>query len=111
MASFLYIFRGGIDMPSPEAAQQHMQKWNTWIAELGKQGNFKGGEPLDSVNAKVLTGKGKTVTDGPYAEAKDRVGGYLVVDAKDLNHATELARGCPIFDNDGTVEVRTIMKM
>jgi hypothetical protein len=111
MASFLYIFRGGSDMVGPESQQQHMQKWGAWIAELGKQGHFKGGEPLDSAAAKVVRGKGKTVTDGPYAEAKDRVGGYLIVEANDLNHATELSRGCPIFDNDGTVEVRTILKM
>lgn len=110
MASFLYLFRGGVDMSSPEDAQKHMQKWGAWMAELGKQGNFKSGEPLDS-SGKVVRGRGKTVTDGPYAEAKDRVGGYLIVEANDLNHATELSRGCPIFDNDGAVEVRAIMKM
>lgn len=111
MASFLYIFRGGAEMTSADAQQQNMQKWSAWIADLGKKGHFKGGEPLDSHAAKVLSGKGKSVTDGPYAEAKDRVGGYLIVDANDLSHATELARGCPIFENDGTVEVRTILKM
>lgn len=110
MASFLYLFRGGDELGSPEARQQEMQKWVAWMADLGKNGHFKSGEPLDS-NGKVVRGKGKTVTDGPYAEAKDRVGGYLIVEANDLNHATELSRGCPIFDNDGAVEVRAILKM
>ena len=51
------------------------------------------------------------MTDGPYTESKDLVGGYLYVSADSLDHATELARGCPILERDGTVEVRPIMKM
>jgi hypothetical protein len=53
----------------------------------------------------------KTVTDGPFAEAKDLVGGYTLVSTKDLAHAAELAKGCPIFEFGGSVEVRPIMKM
>ena len=67
------------------------------------------GEPLDRTG-KVLTGKQKVITDGPY-EAKDLVGGYLVVAAENLDHATELAKGCPIFETNGIVEVRPVMKM
>jgi hypothetical protein len=59
----------------------------------------------------VVRGKQKPVTDGPFAEAKDVVGGYSVVIAKDLSHAAELSQGCPIFDNGGFVEVRSVMAM
>jgi hypothetical protein len=60
----------------------------------------------------VVKGKQKkTVTDGPYAEAKDLVGGYTLVEAKDLAHAAELSMGCPIFERGGFVEVRPVMKM
>ena len=58
---------------------------------------------------KVLSDrKGRTVTDGPFVEGKEEVGGYLIVSAKDINEAVELARGCPILENNGTVEVRPI---
>jgi hypothetical protein len=95
---------------SPQQMQQQMQKWGAWIQQLTKSGNFKAGEPLER-GGKVLTGKKKLVTDGPYAEAKDLVGGYLLVSAKTVDDAVELARGCPILEADGTVEVRAIQEM
>ena len=112
MADFLYIFRGGMDPGlSPQQMQEQMQKWGAWVQALTKSGAFKAGDPLEQ-GGKVLKGKKKVVTDGPFAEAKDLVGGYLLVSAKDLNEATELARGCPIFEYDsGTVEVRQIHEM
>ena len=110
MADFMYLFRGAQQPGSPEQMQAHMQKWRAWIEELGKAGHFKSGEPLDRTG-KVVTGKQKLVTDGPYAEAKDLVGGYLVVAAETIAEAAELAKGCPIFENNGFVEVRPILKM
>ncbi len=110
MANYLYLFRGGQPPTAPAELQHQMQKWVAWIKDLGDKGHFKAGEPLEK-DGKVVKGKGKVVTDGPYAEAKDLVGGYLVVTANDLNHAVELSRGCPIFETDGTVEVRPIAKM
>ena len=58
-----------------------------------------------------MNGKRKAVTDGPFAEAKDVVGGYTVILAKDLNEAAELSKGCPILEFDGQVEVRPVMKL
>ena len=112
MADFIYLFRGGrTQESSPEQMQQEMQKWRVWIDELGKKGHFKGGDPLDRTG-KVVSGKQKVVTDGPYAEAKDIVGGYLLVAAENIAQATDLAKGCPIFDQQhGSVEVRAVMKM
>jgi hypothetical protein len=111
--TFLYIFRGGADprQMSPEQMQKNMDAWFGWINELRNKGHFEAGEPLHS-EGKVLSGKnGQTVTDGPYAEGKEEVGGYLIVSARDLEHATELSKGCPIFQNDGSAEVRPIQKM
>ena len=51
------------------------------------------------------------MTDGPFAEAKDIVGGYTLIEARDLDQAVELSKGCPIFEVDGAVEVRPVMKM
>ena len=62
-------------------------------------------------SGRILTGKKMSVTDGPFGETKDIVGGYLVVTASNLDSATELARGCPILANNGTVEVRELREM
>ena len=113
MPNFLYIFRGGMSMTSntsPQELQQQMQKWGAWIQQLRQDGHFKAGDPLEQ-GGKVVRGKRKAVTDGPYAEAKDLVGGYLLIEAKNLDDATELSRGCPVFDVDGTVEIRAIAQM
>ncbi len=111
MTDFLYIFRGGESMGGLSAGerQANMQKWMAWMKELGAKGHFKSGEPLED-EGKTVRGRSKIVTDGPYAEAKDLVGGFLLVSARDLAEATELAKGCPIFERDGSVEVRQVAK-
>jgi hypothetical protein len=88
-----------------------MEQWVAWFKELGAAGRLKEpGHPLDGVG-KVVTGSQKVVKDGPYAEAKDVVGGFIVVEANDLAHATELSKGCPILDVGGSVEVRPVQKL
>src|SRR6266511_2567334 len=107
---FLYLFRGGADpkQMSPEQMQQNMNRWFAWIGDLRSKGKFKAGEPLGD-EGKVLSGKkGANVTDGPFVEGKEEVGGYLIVSAKDLAEAVRLAKDCPILENNGTVEVRPI---
>lgn len=112
MKKFIYLFRGGMDpnSVSPEAMQANMQKWMQWMGQLSQQGTMAGGEPLQP-SGKHVSGTKKVVTDGPFAEAKEMVGGYLIVNANDLNHAVEISKGCPIFEMDGSVEVRPIQKM
>jgi len=68
------------------------------------------GQPLERTG-KVVSGAQKTVVDGPYTEAKDTVGGFSIVEARDLDQAVELSRGCPVLDGGGSVEVRAVMKM
>jgi hypothetical protein len=78
---FLYIFRGGADpkQMSPEQMQSNMDAWFGWINDLKSKGHFKGGHPLQD-GGKVLAGKkGQTVTDGPFLEGKEEVGGYFDV--------------------------------
>jgi len=113
MEKFMYLFKGGMDnsqTASPEVMQAHMQKWNEWMQKLMKDGNMAGGDPLHP-EGKKITGAKKIVTDGPFAEAKEVVGGYLLVNANDLNQATEIAKGCPILEVDGSVEVRQVRPM
>ena len=110
-STFIYLFRGGAAATlSPEAMQANMQRWASWVEGLAKEGRTRGGDPLE-LTGKVVSANGKSITDGPYAEAKDVVGGYLLVIARDLAHAAELSRGCPIFEYGGTVEVRPTRPM
>jgi len=111
MSQYLFLYRGAQRPTSPQDTQQIMQKWMKWFEELGKQGYVKDpGQPLEPTG-KVVKGKQKTVTDGPFAEAKDLVGGYTIVEATDIAEAAEISKGCPIFERDGFVEVRPVMKM
>jgi len=111
MSEFVFLYRGGARPTSPEQSQQVMQKWMAWFKELGAKGHIKSpGHPLERAG-KLVKGSQKTVTDGPFAEAKDVVGGYTLVEARDLDQAVELSKGCPIFERDGMVEVRPVMQI
>jgi hypothetical protein len=112
MSEFVYLFRATQaeqreHMGTPEAAQQSMNAWLAWMRDLEKKGHLKDpGRPLEAAG-KVLNGKTKVVTDGPYAEAKDLVLGFTIIEARDLAQAVELASGCPmVVGGGGSVEVR-----
>jgi hypothetical protein len=98
MSEFVFLYRGGERPESPELGQQVLQKWMAWFKTLADQGHL------------VERGAGRNVTDGPFAEAKDVVGGYTLIKARDVAEAAELAKGCPILDYGGRVEVRPVMK-
>ncbi len=116
MSEFLYLYHNevaskGHAAPSPEQMQATMHKWMNWMKELGEKGHLKDiGHPLEATG-KVVKGKQKPVTDGPYMESKDVIGGYTLVEARDLAEAAELSLGCPVFESGGFVEVRPILKM
>ena len=111
MEKFMYLIRGGDNAGlSAEDMQAHMQKWMAWMESLGKKGIFVAGEPLD-FTGKQVSGKNKTVTDGPFLEAKEMVGGYLIILASDLQEAVEISKGCPVFEMNGKLEIRPIQKM
>ena len=109
MSEYIFLYRGAERPSSPQDAQQIMQKWMNWLQDLSKKGHIKDqGQPLEPTGKVVRL---KTVTDGPFAETKDLVGGYTLVEARDLDEAAELSKGCPIFERNGFVEVRPVMKM
>ena len=113
MTKYMYLFRGGDARRaalSPEQMQEHMEIWKKWMGGLAESGTLVDGLPLGS-EGKQLSEGGDVVTDGPYAEGKEVVGGYLIVNADSLDQAAEIAKECPIFEHDGHVEVREIMNM
>ena len=110
MSEFTFLFRGSDPTAlSPEEMQKSMQKWLAWFKELGENVKYPG-HPLERAG-KVVSGKQKSIHDGPYAEAKDIVNGFTLIEARDLPHAVELSKGCPILEVGGSVEVRPVRVM
>lgn len=113
MEKFLLLFRNGVadeaafQEMSPEDMQAELAKWNTWIGGIAAQGKLISTEALYPTG-KVMSNGGHLVTDGPYTESKEVVGGFMLLHAADFAEATDLAKGCPIFDTGGVVEVRHI---
>ena len=94
-------------------AQAEMQKWYAYTQGLVGDGSFVAGDPLQGVDqattVRVRDGK-DLVTDGPFAETKEFLGGYYIVDVSDLDAALERAKRMPNIEH-GSVEVRPIMEM
>jgi len=112
MKEFMMIFRHAPDpnrVISPEQMQAILRQWQDWIGGIAAQGKFLSTGQLGK-EAKTLRAD-KVITDGPYAEVKEIVGGYLIVKATSLEEAMQLVDGCPILLAGGHVEVRDIIKM
>ena len=110
MKEFMMIFRNEKSegsMPSAEQMQSMMKQWQDWIGGIDKQGRYIG------TNRLIAEGKtikpNKVITDGPYMEAKEMVGGYLIVKANSLDEAVEMAKSCPNLIYGGNVEIRSVM--
>ncbi len=110
MANFMFIYRGGNDdyqKMTPDQMQQMMQKWTNWIGEAFQKGwMFDAGDAL-TMEVRMVNAK-KVVTDGPFVETKEIVGGYSLVKADNIDAAAELAKGCPALLTGGRVEVRAL---
>lgn len=115
MKEYLLLFRGGSNPEgttlTPEESQAQMQRWMQWMGELAQQEKLVGAQPLTNTG-KLVRGTGKIVTDGPFMEGKEMVGGYLICKADSYDEAIAISNGCPIleFDN-GIVEVREMQTM
>jgi len=89
--------------------QDAMDKVMAWFGGLEEQGKVKGGQPLGAQGRMISGTNGRFVMDGPFAESKEAVGGYLILRAEDLNEAVEFARSSPVLKYGVTVEVRPIL--
>ena len=113
MKDFLFLFRNdykSVPAASPEEMQAEMKKWMDWIGGIAAQNKLTNpGNPLGSAGKVVRPGN--VITDGPYTEIKELVGGYIVVKAASFDEAAEMAKGCPILKSGGNVEVRDVVPM
>jgi len=108
---FMLLFRGGqwYDGLSPEEIQQVMARTIRWFENLQAEGVVKRGHPLGETGKTVFGSKRGGVVDGPYAESKEAIGGYLLISAKDFDAAVEIARSFPKLDYGVAIEVRPIL--
>ena len=105
MKDFMLLFRGAAQQYefSPEQMQGHMQKWLAWVDELKSKNIYVSGEPL-LPEGKTVTGKKAVVTDGPFAESKEIIGGFFIIKAASIEEAAEIAKDSPDLPLDGAVE-------
>jgi hypothetical protein len=107
---YMLIFRGtdwckGL---SPEEMQQVAGEWMAWFKRLTDQGKAIAGNPLQP-EGKIVSGKGgRLVADGPFAESKEAIGGYFLLQVGSMDEAVAIARGCPGLPYGARVEVRPV---
>ena len=98
---------------SPEQMQSVLEKYMAWGKRLREAGLMHGGEKLTDEPGKVLRSKSGQVrvTDGPYSETKEVLGGYYIIEAASYEQAIERSRDCPQLEYGGTIEVRQVDMM
>ena len=103
----------GYSRLSPEQMQQVLQKYMAWGASLRQAGVMEAGQKLTDEPGRVMRSKhGQIrVTDGPYSETKEVLGGYYVVEADSYEQAVERTKECPHLEYGGTIELREIDNM
>ncbi|HCW07130.1 MAG TPA: transcription initiation protein [Cytophagales bacterium] len=112
MDEFILIFRhqDGSKVASPEQMQTWMKQTMDWIQSIAAKGKFVSGTALPFADARVVHHKG-IVTNGPFGDIKETIGGFIIVKAESPEEAAEFAKGSPVLQGDGnTVEVRKIAK-
>ncbi len=112
MDEFILIFRhqDGQKLASPEQMQIWMKQTMDWIGGIAAQNKFSGGNGLPFDDAKVVW-PNNVVTNGPFGEIKETIGGYIIVKANSVEEAVEFAKGSPVLQGEGnSVEVRKIAR-
>src|SRR5271169_6841125 len=109
----MLIFRGtdwckGL---SPEEMQQVVGQWMAWFNRLKDEGKVTAGSPLEP-QGKIVSGKnGRLVSDGPFAESKEAIGGYFLLQVESMDEAVAIAKNFPALEYGGAVEVRPVADM
>ncbi len=115
MEEYALIMRheDGQKVASPEQLQAWMKQTMDWIGSIAAQNKFVSGTGLPFDSSRVVTTKNSkpVVTNGPFGEIKETIGGFIVVQADSIDEAVEFAKGCPVLQGEGnSMEVRKIAK-
>jgi hypothetical protein len=109
-SEYMLLFRGthwDKDL-SPDEIQKVMSRWIAWFDRLSQEGKAKAGQPLTETGKIVSGKKGQRVVDGPFAESKESIAGYILLQAATLDEAVKIAKECPGLDYGVSVEVRLV---
>ena len=99
MKEFMLLMKGdNSKAASPEERQTRMQSYMTWVQAMLAEGRLKAGQPLLPSGAHLASNK-SVITDGPFLEPKEIISGFVILLARDLKEAAELARGCPLLEH------------
>jgi hypothetical protein len=112
MDEFMLIFRheDGHKVASPEQIEVWMKQTMEWIGKISAKNKFSGGNGLPFDDARVVR-HNNIVTNGPFGEIKETIGGYIIVKASSVDEAVEFAKECPVLQGEGnSVEVRKIAR-
>ena len=112
MDEYILIFRheDGTKIASPEQIQVWMKQTMDWIGGIAAQNKFVDGSGLPFDGAQVVH-HNKTVTNGPFGDIKETLGGFIIVRADSPKEAAEFAKGSPVLQGEGnTVEIRKITR-
>jgi len=110
MKEFILLFRQpSYDYSSvtPKEMQTLSQKWKDWTGSIEAKGKLSGTGPRLSTEGRVLK-PGGVITDGPFVEISEKLGGFMIIKARDIEEATTIAHGCPALESNGSVEIRPI---
>ncbi len=109
-SEYMLLFRGTHwdKSLSPQEIQTVMNQWNAWFDQLTQQGKIKSAHPLEHEGKIVAGKKGRSVADGPFAESKEAIGGYFLLQVEGFNEALGIAKKCPALDYGMSVEVRPV---
>lgn len=114
MQEFLMVFRNNVKSneppPSPDQLQAMMKTWQDWMTNLAAQNKLVSSGNRLASEGRVIK-PNKVITNGPYVEIKETIGGYIIIRAGSLDEAAELSKDCPILNTGGNVEVRALVPM
>ena len=110
MKKFLILLRedlSAVNQMTPEQMEADIAEYMQWVEGLKQNGRHVMSDPLETSGAMIS--KHKIETDGPFIESKEAISGFFVILAKDIEEAISITQSCPIFKNEGIVELRPIM--
>ena len=113
MAQFILLLHerpAGAGTMSPEEIQRVIEEYRVWSESMGRAGKLVGGHKLTDEGGRRLSGWGGdfSVTDGPWAEAKEVIGGLFHISAQDYEEASRLSASCPHLKYGGRIELRRV---
>jgi len=112
MSQFILFVRGGSELSvdlSPQQIQESIKRYSAWAQKLRAEGKLASAEKLrDNTGMLLYRKNGRIVVDGPFAETKETIGGYFIINAADMDEAIDISKECPAVSEGGMLELREV---